>query len=228
MNSIETKRIVYIWNPNESNQHMVTMNATDDYNCHVLALCPPLRMNAHTSACTHTDWLNWTLVDRRSVNAMRCDAMRWECDAMRYAMRCDVMGWLSSVWPYTSLNSIGYVCTSYGGCWMTPTSVVWLFWHTQEVSVVVISVSVCAQVCAQAVIAAAYMQQPSTSLLRAYANEWVNERKIERTNDRRYQRTNQPTNKPTNQRTNKLTNQPMKERINSWTHFSRTSNWVKS
>ena len=26
---------------------MVTMNATDDYNCHVLALCPPLRMNAH-------------------------------------------------------------------------------------------------------------------------------------------------------------------------------------
>ena len=178
------------------------MNATDDYNCHVLALCPPLRMNAHTSACTHTDWLNWTLVDRRSVNAMRCDAMRWECDAMRYAMRCDVMGWLPSVWPYTSLNSIGYVCTSYGGCWMTPTSVVWLFWHTQLVSVVVISVSVCAQ----AVIAAAYMQQPSTSLLRAYANEWVNERTIERTNDHRYQRTNQPTNDATNQRTNKLTN----------------------
>ena len=202
MNSIETKRIVYISNPNEKYQRMVTMNATDDYNCHVLALCPPLRMNAHTSACTHTDWLNWTLVDRRSVNAMRCDAMRWECDAMRYAMRCDVMGWLPSVWPYTSLNSIGYVCTSYGGCWMTPTSVVWLFWHTQGVSVVVISVSVCAQ----AVIAAAYMQQPSTSLLRAYANEWVNERTIERTNDRRYQRTNQPTNDATNQRTNKLTN----------------------
>ena len=175
------------------------MNATDDYNCHVLALCPPLRMNAHTSACTHTDWLNWTLVDRRSVNAMRCDAMGMRCHAVCDAMRCDG---LTSVWPYTSLNSIGYVCTSYGGCWMTPTSVVWLFWHTQYVSVVVISVSVCAQ----AVIAAAYMQQPSTSLLRAYANEWVNERTIERTNDRRYQRTNQPTNDATNQRTNKLTN----------------------
>ena len=184
---------------------MVTMNATDDYNCHVLALCPPLRMNAHTSACTHTDWLNWTLVDRRSVNAMRCDAMRWECDAMRYAMRCDVMGWLPSVWPYTSLNSIGYVCTSYGGCWMTPTSVVWLFWHTQYVSVVVISVSVCAQ----AVIAAAYMQQPSTSL-------------------RVHERTNQRTNDATKQATNELTNQPMKERITSWTHFSRTSNRVKT
>ena len=52
MNLIETKRIVS--NPNESNQRMVTMNATDDYNCHVLALCPPLRMNAHTSACTRT------------------------------------------------------------------------------------------------------------------------------------------------------------------------------
>ena len=47
MNSIETKRIVYISNPNEKYQRMVTMNATDDYNCHVLALCPPLRMNAH-------------------------------------------------------------------------------------------------------------------------------------------------------------------------------------
>ena len=130
-------------------------------------------------------------------HAMRCDGMR--CHAVCDAMRCDG---LTSVWPYTSLNSIGYVCTSYGGCWMTPTSVVWLFWHTQGVSVVVISVSVCAQ----AVIAAAYMQQPSTSLLRAYANEWVNERTIERTNDRRYQRTNQPTNDATNQRTNKLTN----------------------
>ena len=40
MNSIETKRIVYISNPNEKYQRMVTMNATDDYNCHVLALCP--------------------------------------------------------------------------------------------------------------------------------------------------------------------------------------------
>ena len=164
------------------------MNATDDYNCHVLALCPPLRMNAHTSACTHTDWLNWTLVDRRSVNAMRCHAI---C----HAMWCDG---LTLVWPYTSLNSIGYVCTSYGGCWMTPTSVVWLFWHTQDVSVVVISVSVCAQ----AVIAAAYMQQPSTSLLRAYANEWVNER----TNDRKNKRPTLPTNEPTNQRRNQPTN----------------------
>ena len=26
---------------NESNQRMVTMNATDHYNCHVLAPCPP-------------------------------------------------------------------------------------------------------------------------------------------------------------------------------------------
>ena len=127
-------------------------------------------------------------------------------------------GWTELWW--TSLNSIGYVCTSYGGCWMTPTSVVWLFWHTQDVSVVVISVSVCAQ----AVIAAAYMQQPSTSLLRAYANEWVNERTNEPTN----QPTNQPTNEPTKQPTNELTNQPMKERINSWTHFSRTSNRVKT
>ena len=172
MNSIKSKRFVYISNPNGKYQRMVTLNATDDYNCHVLALCPRLRLNAHTSACTHTDWLNWTLVDRRSVNAMRCDAMGWD------AMWCDG---LTSVWPYTSLNSIGYVCTSYGGCWMTPTSVVWLFWHTQPVSVVVISVSVCAQ----AVIAAAYMQQPSTSLLRAYANEWVNERTNERINERR-------------------------------------------
>ena len=26
---------------------------------------------------THGDWLNWTLVGRRSVNAMQCDAMWW-------------------------------------------------------------------------------------------------------------------------------------------------------
>ena len=169
------------------------MNATDDYNCHVLALCPPLRMNAHTSACTHTDWLNWTLVDRWSVNATPYDAMR--CDG------------LTSVWPYTSLNSIGYVCTSYGGCWMTPTSVVWLFWQTQSVSVVVINASVCAQ----AVIAAAYMQQPSTSLLRAYANEWMNDRTNKPTLNTTIERTNEATKQPTNE----LTNQPMKEQINS-------------
>ena len=127
-----------------------------------------------TNECSYICVYTHGLVELNSGGPLvcQCHAMRWD------GMGWDGMGWdvmwcdgLTSVWPYTSLNSIGYVCTSYGGCWMTPTSVVWLFWHTQYVSVVVISVSVCAQ----AVIAAAYMQQPSTSLLRAYANEWVNE-----------------------------------------------------
>ena len=166
------------------------MNATDDYN---FAMCLHSAllyewMLIHLRVHTRTGWteLWWTVGLSMS---MPCNAMGWD------VIWCDG---LTSVWPYTSLNSIGYVCTSYGGCWMTPTSVVWLFWHTQDVSVVVISVSVCAQ----AVIAAAYMQQPSTSLLRAYANEWVNER----TDDRKNKRPTLPTNEPTNQRRNQPTN----------------------
>ena len=50
-------------------------------------------MLIHLRVHTRTGWteLWWTV-----GLSMPCDAMRWECDAMRYAMRCDVMGWLWS------------------------------------------------------------------------------------------------------------------------------------
>ena len=108
MNSIETKRIVYISNPNEKYQRMVTMNATDGYNCHVLALCPALRMNAYTSACTHG------LVELNSggpsvcqCHAMRCDAMGMRCHAVCDAMRCDG---LTSVGLAIYLTELNWLC----------------------------------------------------------------------------------------------------------------------